>query len=180
VAITCKIVVMADWQSLRTGNKLNSHRSMRTCSRARGSRMRRMDAHVCCVRRALRLLDSRRGCACKQIARPSAPASACVQGDGGVVFMGKGELVFDGVAISDTSATVRRPSAAQAGRGPSAASARRACAGPVAACSFTEAPFTWSMAPSRSEGAARSRARGRCARPGAIIRARALGVLVWF
>jgi hypothetical protein len=30
--------------------------------------------------------------------------------------MGKGALVFDGVAISDTSATVRRPSAARAGR----------------------------------------------------------------
>ncbi len=31
-----------------------------------------------------------------------------MQVNGGVVFMAKGELVFDGVAISDTSATVRR------------------------------------------------------------------------
>jgi hypothetical protein len=30
--------------------------------------------------------------------------------------MFKGELVFDGVAISDTNATARRPSAARAGR----------------------------------------------------------------
>ena len=82
----------------------------------RGSRMRRMGAHVCRVRRALRLLHSRRGCTCKQITRPSASASARVQVDGGAVSMGKGALVFDGVAISDTSATARRPSAARAGR----------------------------------------------------------------
>ncbi len=99
---------MADWQFLRTCNKLNNHRSMHTCSRARGIRMRIMGAHVCRVRRALRLLDSRRGCACNYMARPSASASARVQVDGGVVAMGKGELVFDGVAISDTSATARR------------------------------------------------------------------------
>ncbi len=40
---------------------------------------------------------------------PARSASARVQQIGGVVFMQKGELVFDGVAISDTNATVRRP-----------------------------------------------------------------------
>jgi hypothetical protein len=39
-----------------------------------------------------------------------------VQAYGGAVYMSKGALVFDGVAISDTSATARRPSAARAGR----------------------------------------------------------------
>jgi hypothetical protein len=58
---------------------------------------------------------------------PERSASARVQVDGGVVAMGKGELVFDGVAISDTSATVRRPSVARAGPGPRL----RACGGPV-------------------------------------------------
>jgi hypothetical protein len=47
---------------------------------------------------------------------PERSASARVQPNGGAVLMGKGELVFDGVAISDTSAAVRRPSAARAGR----------------------------------------------------------------
>jgi hypothetical protein len=47
--------------------------------------------------------------------------------NGGAVSMHKGELVFDGVAISDTSATVRRPSAARAGR----ALLLRACGGPA-------------------------------------------------
>jgi hypothetical protein len=41
--------------------------------------------------------------------------------------MVEGELVFDGVAISDTSATVRRPSAARAGR----PLRLRACGGPA-------------------------------------------------
>ena len=41
--------------------------------------------------------------------------------------MGKGELVFDGVAISDTSATARRPSAARTGR----PLRLRACGGPA-------------------------------------------------
>jgi hypothetical protein len=54
-----------------------------------------------------------------------------VQANGGAVAMQKGELVFDGVAISDTSATARRPFDARAGR-PSAACVRRACAGPAA------------------------------------------------
>jgi hypothetical protein len=47
---------------------------------------------------------------------PERSASARVQVHGGAVFMAKGELVFDGVAISDTSATVRRPFDARAGR----------------------------------------------------------------
>jgi hypothetical protein len=47
---------------------------------------------------------------------PERSASARVQAYGGAIAMGNGELVFDGVAISDTSATARRPSAARAGR----------------------------------------------------------------
>ena len=92
-------------------------------ARARGSRMRRMDAHVACAvppRLASRLrmqLDN----------APERSASARVQANGGAVIMGKGELVFDGVAISDTSATVRRPFAARAGR----ALRLRACGGPA-------------------------------------------------
>ena len=58
---------------------------------------------------------------------PERSASARVQSSGGVVFMFKGELVFDGVAISDTSATVRRPSAARAG----CPLRLRACGGPA-------------------------------------------------
>ena len=74
--------------------------------------MRRMDAHVACavppaLASRLRMqLDN----------APERSASARVQVNGGAVYMGEGELVFDGVAISDTSATVRRPSAARAGR----------------------------------------------------------------
>ncbi len=58
---------------------------------------------------------------------PERSASARVQENGGAVAMQRGELVFDGVAISDTSATVRRPSAARAGR----PLRLRACGGPV-------------------------------------------------
>ena len=76
------------------------------------------------------LLDSRRGCAGDYMARPSAPASARVQANGGAVAMGKGELVLDGVAISDTSATARRPPT-RAPVGPLGYVRRRACAGPV-------------------------------------------------
>ena len=66
------------------------------------------------------------------MARPSASASARVQVNGGAIAVGKGELVFDGVAISDTSATARRPSAARAGRPLRLrASARMVCAGPA-------------------------------------------------
>ena len=129
-------------------------------ARARGSRMRRMDAHVAsavppALASRLRMqLDN----------APERSASARVQAIGGAVLMEKGELVFDGVAISDTSATARRPSAARAGRALGcvrAAGLRRT----GAVCRVAVAQFTWAMATSRSEGAARSRARGRCARP---------------
>jgi hypothetical protein len=85
--------------------------------------MRRMDAHVACAvppRLASRLrmqLDN----------APERSASARVQVNGGAVAMANGELLFDGVAISDTSATVRRPFAARAGR----ALRLRACGGPA-------------------------------------------------
>ena len=58
--------------------------------------------------------------------RPNFSASARVQANGGAVAVQKGELVFDGVAISDTSATVRRPWT-RAPVGPSAA----CCGGPA-------------------------------------------------
>jgi hypothetical protein len=58
---------------------------------------------------------------------PERSASARVQVDGGAVIIFEGELVFDGVAISDASATVRRPFAARAGR----ALRLRACGGPA-------------------------------------------------
>jgi hypothetical protein len=154
---------MANWQFLRTGNKSNNNRSTHACLFARtasacGAWARMSFACAVPPRLASRLrmqLDT----------APERSASACVQVDGGVVFMDKGALVFDGVAISDTSATVRRPSAARAGRALGcmrAAGLRRT----GAVCRDTEAQFTLPMAPSRSEGAARSRARGRrCARP---------------
>ena len=162
MAITCKVAVMADWQSLRTGNKWNNHRSMRTCSRARAAAAcgawARMSV-ACAVPRQLasRLRMQLNG-------TPERSASARVQANGGAVFMFKGELVFDGVAISDTSATARRLRP-RAPVGPSgcvrAAGLRRTGAVRRGA----EAQLSWAMAPSRSEGAARSRARGRCARP---------------
>ena len=57
--------------------------------------------------------NSRRGCAATHATRwegcgPERSASARVQAYGGAVAIFKGELVFDGVAISDTSATARR------------------------------------------------------------------------
>ena len=100
---------------------------MHTSSRAHGIRMRRMDAHVACAvppalasRLRMQLHNA-----------PERSASARVQANGGAVIMGKGALVFDGVAISDTSATARRPSAARAGRPLGCERARRACAGPA-------------------------------------------------
>jgi hypothetical protein len=62
---------------------------------------------------------------------PERSASARVQANGGAVYMQKGRLVFDGVAISDTSATARRLRP-RAPVGPSgcvrAAGLRRTCA----------------------------------------------------
>ncbi len=73
-----------------------------------------------CLSRAPCRANSRRGCAATHAKRwegcaPQRSASARVQAYGGAVAIYKGELVFDGVAISDTSATVRRPSDARAG-----------------------------------------------------------------
>jgi hypothetical protein len=89
--------------------------------------MRRKDAHVAWAvppalasRLRMQLDDA-----------PERSASARVQANGGAVFMAKGELVFDGVAISDTNATVRRPSAARAGRPLRLRACVRACAGPA-------------------------------------------------
>jgi hypothetical protein len=52
-----------------------------------------------------------------------------------------GKLVFDGVAISDTSATVRRPLDARAGR-PSAACGAAGLRRTGGVCRFTEAQCT--------------------------------------
>jgi len=85
--------------------------------------MQRMDAHVVSAvppRLASRLRMQANNA-------PERSASARVQVNGGAVFMFKGELVFDGVAISDTSATVRRPFDARAGR----PLRLRACGGPA-------------------------------------------------
>jgi hypothetical protein len=100
-----------------------------------------------------------------------APDRRRVQVHGGAVYMLKGELVFDGVAISDTSALVRRPLDARVGR----PFGRRAAAGlrrTGSVCRNEVAQFGWPMAPSRSAGTAPSRACRRCARPDAITRAR--------
>jgi hypothetical protein len=95
---------------------------------------------------------------------PDRSASACVQANGGAVIIGKGKLVLEGVAISDTSATVRRPrTRAPVGALDCVRGAGLRWTGAV--CRITEARFSWPMAPSRSKGAARSRARRRCARP---------------
>jgi hypothetical protein len=106
--------------------------SMRTwLARTHGICMRRMDVHVLCAvprqltfRRAAARMDAHVACAMPhQLASlraaahatqwegcaPERSASAHVQVNGGAVVMIKGELVFDGVAISDTSATARRP-----------------------------------------------------------------------
>jgi hypothetical protein len=85
--------------------------------------MRRMDAHVVCA--VPPALASRLRMQANNT--PERSASARVQANGGAIAMGNAELVFDGVAISDTSATVRRPSAARAGR----PLRLRACGGPA-------------------------------------------------
>ena len=72
---------------------------------------------------------------------PERSASARVQRNGGAVAMIRGELVFDGVAISDTNATVRRPLDARAGR-PSAACGAAGLRRTGGVCRFTEAQCT--------------------------------------
>ncbi len=96
---------------------------------------------------------------------PGCSASACAQANGGAVVMEKGELVFDGVAISDTSATVRDPPT-RAGR-PVGLCVGAGLHRTGAVCRILVAQYSCSMARSHSEGAARSRARGRYAWPGA-------------
>jgi hypothetical protein len=164
---------MDSWQFLRTFKQVeqpSQHAHVLFCTH--GIRMRRMEAHVACaVPRRLASLRAAAHAARWEGCVPERSACSRVQQIGGVVLMQKGELVFDGVAISDTSATVR-PKDARAGRALGcvrAAGLRRT----GAMCRCKEAPFTCPEAPSRSEGAARSRARGRCARPGAIIHSRA-------
>jgi hypothetical protein len=143
-------------------------------ARARGSRMRRMDAHVASALPPP--LASRLRMQLNNAPEPS--ASTRVQVSGGAVAMGKGALVFDGVAISDTSATARRLRT-RAPVGPSGDVPGRGQRRTGAMCRVAVAQFTCSMAPSRFEGAARSRARGRCAQPcREHTRRHALGVLV--
>ncbi len=66
---------------------------------------------------------------------PERSASARVQATGGSIAMAKGELVFDGVAISDTSAT-RGPTAPV---GPSGCERAAGLRRTSAACRDTEA-----------------------------------------
>ena len=127
---TCKIAVIADWQFLRTSNKLNHHRSMHACLFARTASACGAWARISVASAVPPALASRLRMQLDNA--PERSASARVQASGGAIAMAKGELVFDGVAISDTSATARRPSAARAGRPLRLrASARRACAGPA-------------------------------------------------
>jgi hypothetical protein len=90
--------------------------------------MRRMHAHVACaVPRQLASLRAAAHAARWEGCAAERSASARVQQIGGAVLMQKGELVFDGVALSDTSATARRPPHARAGR----PLRLRACGGPA-------------------------------------------------
>ena len=88
---------------------------------------------------------------CTQWARPGYDRLARAQGSGGAVYVENGTLVFDGVAISDTSAVLL----AHGGPWLAGAAWPRRTSG---ACRFTAALFTWKMAPSRSEAEAQSRA----------------------
>ncbi len=101
-----KISVMASSQFLRTCKGVNSNRSMRTwrarAASACGAWTRTSVACSVPPRLASRLRM-------QQNNAPERSASARVQALGGAVFMEKGQLVFDGVAISDTSAMARRP-----------------------------------------------------------------------
>ena len=47
---TCEVVVMADWQLLRTGNKSNNHRSLRTCLLARARQPHAAHGRACLSR----------------------------------------------------------------------------------------------------------------------------------
>jgi hypothetical protein len=111
---TCKIAVIADWQFLRTSNKLNHHRSMHACLFARTASACGAWARISVASAVPPALASRLRMQLDNA--PECSASARVQSSGGAVFMSKGALVFDGVAISDTRATVRRPFDARAGR----------------------------------------------------------------
>ena len=159
---TCKIALMADWQFLRTGNKSNNHRSMRTCSRARGSRMRRMDAHVACAvlpPLASRLrMQQNNAPECLGIRARAGERRGGCHGQGRARVRRRGDLRHERNGASPFDARAGRPLGCER-----AAGLRRT----GAVCRVAEAPFSWPMATSRSEGAARSRARGRCARPGA-------------
>jgi hypothetical protein len=90
-----------------------------------------------------------------------AAAAARVQCYGGAVYIKKGTLVLDGVAISGTRALVRPLGLAHGGRvaggGPRRTGGVRRMA----------AQCTWKMGPSRSKGAARSRT-PRCASPNTL------------
>ncbi len=93
-----------------------------------------------------------------QWARPGYDRPARAQGSGGAVYVSKGTLVFDGVAISDASAVLL----AHGGPWLAGAAWPRRTSG---ACSFTAVLCAWKIAPSRSEAAAQSRAPRRCACP---------------
>ena len=167
---TCEVVVMADWQFLRTGNKSNNHRSLHTCLLARA---RQPHAVAACgawarmsVACAVLCASSTRVAAVhatKWRARALGIRAHAVERRGGFHVQGRARVRRRGDLRHE------RNGASPFGRARRPAPRLRACAAGLrrtgAVCRRTEAQFTSSMAPSRSEGTARSRARGRCARP---------------
>jgi hypothetical protein len=133
---TCKIVVMADWQFLRTGNKSNNHRSLHKCLLARA---RQPHAAAACgawarmsVACAVRCASSTRAAAVHATtwrARALRHPRACRWMAGRLPW----------ARASSCSTAWRSPTRAQRrvafGRarrsGPPAACVRRACAGPA-------------------------------------------------
>jgi hypothetical protein len=164
---TCKIAVMADWQSCGLSSKLNNHRSMHTCLFARTASV--CGAWTCmpvacavrcasCTRVAAAHATTWRARALGIRARAGVRRGGC-HGQGRARVRRRGDLRHERNGAS--------PFCRARWSAPPAASVRRGLRRTSGVCRVTEAPFSWPMARSRSAGAARSHARGRCARPGA-------------
>jgi hypothetical protein len=128
---TCEVVVITNWQSLRTSNKLNNHRSMRTYSLARAAAACGAWARMS-VACAVRCASSTRAAAVHATtwrARALRHPRACRRTAGWLPC----------IRARSCSTAWRSPTRAQrrvalrprAPVGPSAACARRACAGPA-------------------------------------------------
>ena len=131
------------------------HRERLVHSRARSQKLALIPTHGARTHMHARTRLLRASCRRRrrgtQWARPGYDRPARAQGSGGAVFVENGELEFDGVAISDTSAVLL----AHGGPWLARATWPRRTSG---ACRFTAALCTWKMAPSRSEAEAQSRA----------------------